>query len=59
MPDQQQQKPAAPFIERKEDSGGPKDLSGDRPDTKNILRKIKSIAPDQAKKYKQRTGQGL
>ena len=57
MPDQQQQKPAAPFIEKKEDSVGPKDLTGDRPDTKSIIDKIKTVRPDQARRYKQRTGQ--
>jgi hypothetical protein len=60
MPDQnQKQLPQdAPWSPKQSPfEGGPKDLREGKPDTNSILKKIKSIAPDQARKYKQRTGQ--
>lgn len=57
MPDQQQK-------QRQGDAGGPGgDESGpgapqvEKPDVKDLLKRMKKVDPDQAKRYRQRTGQ--
>jgi hypothetical protein len=60
MPDQQQRQPPqdAPWAPKQSPFGdGPKDLREGKPDTNSILKKIRTIAPESAKRYKQRTGQ--
>ena len=58
MPEQKERpQEDAPWAPKSTPFDGPKDLSGDKPDTKNIMKKLKTISPEQAKRYKQRTGQ--
>lgn len=57
MPDSmQKQKPLQPGP-----SGGggdgPSRPSVDKPDVKNLLERMKKVDPDQAKRYRQRTGE--
>ncbi len=57
MPDQlQKTKPAMP---RSGGGGGegPQSPSVDKPDVKRLLERMKKVDPDQAKRYRQRTGQ--
>ena len=53
------QKPTQPAPwERKEgDSGGPKRPDVDAPDTKDLLKRMKRVDPNQSKRYRQRTGE--
>jgi hypothetical protein len=60
MPEQQQrQHPQedAPWAPKQSPFDGPKNISGDKPDTKSILKKIRSVDPNQSRKYKQRQGE--
>lgn len=62
MPDQEQkQRPndgGAPWDKQQGgDGGGPRTPNINKPDTSSILKKLKTVAPDQAKNYRQRTGQ--
>lgn len=53
------QKPTGPAPwERKSGEGdGPKAPDVKKPDTKSILDRMRKVDPDQAKRYRQRTGQ--
>ena len=53
------QRPAAPAPwERKEaEQDGPKRPDAEAPDTKELLKKMRRVDPNQAKRYRQRTGQ--
>ena len=53
------QRPASPAPwERKEvDQGGPKRPDAEAPDTKELLKKMRRVDPNQARRYRQRTGQ--
>jgi len=54
-------RPAVPW--QKEGGGGPGDEGGPRrpdvnaPDTKELLKKMRRVDPNQAKRYRQRTGE--
>lgn len=58
MPDRMQ-KPTGPVPwEPKQGEGdGPKSPDVKKPDTKSILERMRKVDPDQARRYKQRTGQ--
>ena len=36
---------------------GPKEPKVDKPDTDDLLKRMRKVDPDQAKRYRQRTGQ--
>lgn len=57
MPDQQQkQRPATPGGPGG-DGDGPSQPVVDKPNVQDLLKKMKKVDPDQAKRYRQRTGQ--
>jgi len=53
------QKPVepAPLGPKQGDSGGPRSPDISRPDTKDLLKKMRKVDPNQSKRYRQRTGQ--
>jgi hypothetical protein len=53
------QKPAepAPWGPKQGDGGGPRSPDVSRPDTKDLLKKMRRVDPNQSKRYRQRTGQ--
>jgi hypothetical protein len=57
MPDQQQKQrdtgPSGPGG----DGGGPSAPQVEKPDVKDLLKRMKKVDPDQARRYRQRTGQ--
>jgi hypothetical protein len=60
MNDQQQkQRPqeTVPWIPNGGDTRGPKSPDVKKPDTESILKKLRTVAPDQSKRYRQRTGE--
>ena len=58
MPEQMQRSPVESPWERKGgDDGGPKTPNVAKPDTNNLLKRLRSIDPDQSRKYRQRSGQ--
>ena len=58
MPDRMQ-KPTgpAPWEPKRGGEDGPKPPDVKKPDTKSILERMRKVDPDQARRYKQRTGQ--
>ena len=58
MPDRTQ-KPTgpAPWERKQGDGDGPKAPDVKKPDTKSILDRMRKVDPDQARRYRQRTGQ--
>jgi hypothetical protein len=53
------QKPVepAPWGPKKGDGDGPRSPDISRPDTKDLLKKMRKVDPNQSKRYRQRTGQ--
>jgi hypothetical protein len=53
------QKPAgpAPWERKQGDGDGPKSPDVQKPDTRSILERMRKVDPDQARRYRQRTGQ--
>ena len=53
------QKPTgpAPWAPKQGDGDGPKSPDVKKPDTKSILERMRRVDPDQARRYRQRTGQ--
>jgi hypothetical protein len=53
------QKPTepAPWGPKQGDGGGPRSPDVSRPDTKDLLKKMRKVDPNQSKRYRQRTGQ--
>ena len=47
----------APWEKKETDEGGPHRPDVDAPDTKELLKKMRRVDPNQAKRYRQRTGQ--
>ncbi len=47
----------APWERKETDSGGPKRPDAEAPDTKELLKKMRRVDPNQAKRYRQRTGE--
>jgi hypothetical protein len=54
-PLEQDQRP--PFIQQTDVPGGPKAIETERPDTRSILKKLKGVQRDSAKKYRQKSGE--
>jgi len=58
MPEQMQRPPVQSPWERKSgDDSGPKAPNISKPDTNSLLKRLRSIDPDQSRKYRQRSGQ--
>jgi hypothetical protein len=52
------QKPPMPWGPKQGDGdGGPKSPDISRPDTRDLLKKMRKVDPNQSKRYRQRTGQ--
>jgi hypothetical protein len=53
------QKPVepAPWGPKQGDGDGPRSPDISRPDTKDLLKKMRKVDPNQSKRYRQRTGQ--
>jgi hypothetical protein len=51
------QKPAAPWGPKQGDGDGPRSPDISRPDTRDLLKKMRKVDPNQSKRYRQRTGQ--
>ena len=53
------QKPVepAPWGPKQGDGGGPRSPDISRPDTRDLLKKMRKVDPNQSKRYRQRTGQ--
>jgi hypothetical protein len=47
----------APWGPKQGDGGGPRSPDVSRPDTKDLLKKMRKVDPNQSKRYRQRTGQ--
>jgi hypothetical protein len=46
-----------PWAPKQGDGGGPRSPDISRPDTKDLLKKMRKVDPNQSKRYRQRTGQ--
>ncbi|HRI12594.1 MAG TPA: ubiquitin-like protein UBact [Verrucomicrobiota bacterium] len=57
MPDQLQKRRAAGPSSGGGGGDGPSAPPVDKPDVKKLLERMKKVDPDQAKRYRQRTGQ--
>ena len=51
------QKPAVPWGPKQGDGDGPRSPDISRPDTRDLLKKMRKVDPNQSKRYRQRTGQ--
>lgn len=51
------ERPVAPWGPKQGDGGGPKAPDISRPDTKELLKKMRRVDPEQSKRYRQRTGE--
>ena len=53
------EKPVAPvpWAPQPGDGGGPKAPDISKPDTRDLLKKMRKVDPNQSKRYRQRTGQ--
>lgn len=52
------EKPTVPWGPKQGgDDGGPKAPDITRPDTRDLLKKMRKVDPNQSKRYRQRTGQ--
>jgi hypothetical protein len=51
------QKPPVPWGPKQGEGGGPKSPDISRPDTQDLLKKMRKVDPNQSKRYRQRTGQ--
>jgi len=47
----------APWAPQQGDSGGPKAPDITKPDTRDLLKRMRKVDPNQSKRYRQRTGQ--
>jgi hypothetical protein len=57
MSDQQQKNRSGSPTSPADDGGTPTRPDVDKPDVKDLLRRMRKVDPDQAKRYRQRTGQ--
>jgi|GEM_PF-259939 len=46
-----------PWGPKQGDGGGPRSPDISRPDTKDLLKKMRKVDPNQSKRYRQRTGE--
>jgi hypothetical protein len=51
------QKPPVPWGPKPGDGDGPRSPDISKPDTKDLLKKMRKVDPNQSKRYRQRTGQ--
>jgi hypothetical protein len=51
------QKPPMPWGPKQGDGGGPRPPDITRPDTRDLLKKMRKVDPNQSKRYRQRTGE--
>ena len=51
------QKPPMPSGPKQGDGDGPRSPDISRPDTRDLLKKMRKVDPNQSKRYRQRTGQ--
>ncbi len=47
----------APWERKEGDEGGPKRPEVGKPDTKELLKRMRRVDPNQSKRYRQRTGE--
>jgi len=58
MPERTQRPVApAPWGPKEADGGGPRSPDVSRPDTKELLKRMRRVDPDQSRRYRQRTGE--
>ena len=58
MPQQKQRtRPDGPAPEQGGEGGGPQSPKVDRPNVDDLLKRMRKVDPDQAKRYRQRTGE--
>lgn len=57
MPDQSQKRRTAPGNPGGGGGEGPSEPKVEKPDTRSVLEKMRKVNPDNAKRYRQRTGQ--
>lgn len=58
MPERIQKPPTVPWGPKPgEEDDGPKAPDVSRPDTEDLLKKMRKVDPNQSKRYRQRTGQ--
>ena len=50
-------KPTEPWDKQKQDDEGPKRPDVDKPDTRDLLRRMRRVDPNQSRRYRQRTGE--
>ncbi len=50
-------KPTEPWSKREENEDGPKRPDVDKPDTRDLLRRMRRVDPNQSRRYRQRTGE--
>ncbi len=50
-------KPTEPWDKQKQDEDGPKRPDVDKPDTRDLLRRMRRVDPNQSRRYRQRTGE--
>jgi len=51
------QRPPLPWGPKQGDGDGPRSPDISRPDTRDLLKKMRKVDPNQSKRYRQRTGQ--
>lgn len=57
MPDQSQKQRPAPPSPGGGGGEGPRQPQVDKPSTEDLLKRMRKVDPDQARRYRQRTGQ--
>jgi hypothetical protein len=50
-------RPVDPWEKREGDDAGPRRPDVDRPDTGDLLRRMRRVDPNQSRRYRQRTGE--
>jgi hypothetical protein len=58
MPERIQKPPApTPWEPKPKDGDGPRSPDVSKPDTKDLLKRMRKVDPNQSKRYRQRTGE--
>ncbi len=57
MPERTQKTPVPWVPQQGGDGGGPKAPDVQKPDTKDLLQRMRKVDPNQSRRYRQRTGQ--
>ncbi len=50
-------KPTAPWNKEQKEEEGPQRPDVDKPDTRDLLRRMRRVDPNQSRRYRQRTGE--